>query len=135
MKQEKRKSSFHDHEHALEFDQRAGRSDVRAKLGLHLLDALQLMGGEWVLDIATGTGRFAKPVSEGLKGGRVIGLDQALAMLSVAHDMASRESICRQRVMRECCPFVAGFLTVDLWPLACTTFKIRLWRYAKLGAF
>jgi len=93
MKQETRKSSFHDHEHALEFDQRVGRSDVRAKLGLHLLDALQLMGGEWVLDIATGTGRFAKPVSEGLKGGRVIGLDQALAMLSVAHDMASRESL------------------------------------------
>ncbi len=93
MKQEKRKSSFHDHEHALEFDQRAGRSDVRAKLGLHLIEGLQLEGGEWVLDIATGTGRFAKPVSERLKGGKVIGLDQALAMLSVARDMACRESL------------------------------------------
>jgi len=93
MKQETRKSSFHDQEHAVEFDQRAGRSDIRAKLGLHLIDALQLEGREWVLDIATGTGRFAKPVSEGLKGGKVIGLDQAPAMLSVARDMACRESL------------------------------------------
>ena len=93
MKQEKRESSFHDHEHAVEFDQRAGRSDIRVKLGLHLLEGLQLEGREWVLDIATGTGRFAKPVSERLTGGKVIGLDQALAMLSVAHDMASRESL------------------------------------------
>ncbi len=93
MKQEPRKSSFHDHEHALEFDQRAGRSDIRAKLGLHLIEGLQLEGHEWVLDIATGTGRFAKPVSERLKGGKVIGLDQALAMLSVARDMACRESL------------------------------------------
>ncbi len=93
MKQETRKSSFHDHEHAWEFDQRAGRSDIRVQLGLHLIDALQLEGREWVLDIATGTGRFAKPVSERLKGGKVIGLDQALAMLNVAHDMVRRESL------------------------------------------
>jgi len=88
MKQETKNSSFHDHAHALEFDQRAGKSDIRATLGEHLIDALELKGNEWVLDIATGTGRFAKPVSEGLKGGKVIGLDQAMAMLSVAHDMA-----------------------------------------------
>ena len=93
MKQEKKKSSFHDHEHAKEFDQRAGKSDIRAKLGEHLIDALELKGNEWVLDIATGTGRFAKPVSEHLKDGKVIGLDQAIAMLSVARDMARQESL------------------------------------------
>ena len=93
MKQETRKSSFHDHAHALDFDQRAGKSDIRTTLGKHLIDALELKGSEWVLDIATGTGRFAKPVSEGLKGGKVIGLDQAMAMLSVAHDMARQESL------------------------------------------
>ncbi len=91
MKRETRNGFFHDHAHALDFDRRAGKSDIRAKLGEHLIDALELKGSEWVLDIATGTGRFAKPVSEHLKAGKVIGLDQAMAMLSVARDMARRE--------------------------------------------
>ena len=93
MKQETKNSSFHDHAHAVEFDQRAGKSDIRGKLGEHLIDVLELKGNEWVLDIATGTGRFAKPVAEGLKDGKVIGLDQAMAMLTVARDMARGKSL------------------------------------------
>jgi len=83
---EEKRSHFHDREHAVEFDQRAARSEVRGELGKKLIDALALEGHELVLDLATGTGRFARPVARHLKGGKVIGLDQALAMLRVGHE-------------------------------------------------
>jgi ubiquinone/menaquinone biosynthesis C-methylase UbiE len=46
---------------------------------------LALKGDELILDLATGTGRVARPVAKRLKNGRVIGIDQALAMLDVGH--------------------------------------------------
>ncbi len=58
-------------------------SEIRDQLGEKLIDMLALKGDELVLDLATGTGRFARPVSKHLKTGRVVGVDQALAMLRV----------------------------------------------------
>ena len=81
---EQKKSHFHDYSHAVEYDRRAGRSEIRAEFVPRLVEALALTGREWVLDLATGTGRVARPVAERLKGGRVVGLDEALAMLRVA---------------------------------------------------
>jgi len=49
---------------------------------------LALEGNEQILDVATGTGRVARPVAKRLKGGRVVGVDQALAMLDVGHQHA-----------------------------------------------
>jgi ubiquinone/menaquinone biosynthesis C-methylase UbiE len=46
---------------------------------------LALQGDERVLDVATGTGRVARPVAKRLKTGRVVGVDEALAMLDVGH--------------------------------------------------
>ncbi|MBI2358016.1 MAG: methyltransferase domain-containing protein [Deltaproteobacteria bacterium] len=86
MKHEHPKSPFHDHEHAVEFDRRAAKSGIRAELEKKLIDMLALKGEELVLDLATGTGRFARPVAEHITGGRVIGIDQALAMLRVGHE-------------------------------------------------
>jgi ubiquinone/menaquinone biosynthesis C-methylase UbiE len=77
------KTHFHDPEHAIEFDRRA--SQIRADLGEKLAEMLALQGNEQVLDVATGTGRVARPVAKRLKGGRIIGVDQALAMLDVGH--------------------------------------------------
>lgn len=85
------KGHFHDHSQALEFDQRAAQSDIRARLVPKLIEALELKGGESVLDLATGTGRIARHAATLLKGGRIIGLDEALAMLRIAKD--SREAI------------------------------------------
>ena len=51
---------------------------------------LVLKGDERVLDVATGTGRVARPVAKRLTGGRVIGVDQALAMLDVGHQHQDR---------------------------------------------
>ncbi len=89
----RKKSHYHDYEHALEFDRRSAGSDVREKLGTSMIESLQLQGDEWVLDVATGTGRFAQPVSERLRTGKVVGLDEALAMLSVARDKALKEPL------------------------------------------
>jgi ubiquinone/menaquinone biosynthesis C-methylase UbiE len=50
-----------------------------------LIEMLTLKGGELVLDLATGTGRVARPLSKQLKDGKVFGVDQALAMLNVGH--------------------------------------------------
>jgi ubiquinone/menaquinone biosynthesis C-methylase UbiE len=74
---------FNDPEHAAEFDRRV--SQVRSELGEKLADLLALKGDEQVLDLATGTGRVARPVAKRLKAGRVVGVDQALAMLDVGH--------------------------------------------------
>ena len=78
------KTRFHDPEHAAEFDQR-GLSGVRASLTDKLIEMLVLKGGELVLDLATGTGRIARPLSKRLKDGKIVGVDQALAMLNVGH--------------------------------------------------
>ena len=77
------KTHFHDPKHAAEFDQRI--SEIRADLADKLADMLVLKGDELVLDVATGTGRVARPVAKRLTGGRIIGVDQALAMLDVGH--------------------------------------------------
>ena len=77
-------SAFHDHAHAVEFDRRAAMSDIRGQLADRLIEAMELRGGETVLDVATGTGRFARPVSRHLPHGSVVGIDEALAMLRVS---------------------------------------------------
>ena len=78
------KTRFHDPAHAKEFDQR-GLSDMRSSLTTKLIEALTLKGDELILDLATGTGRVARPLSKGIKNGRIVGVDQALAMLDVGH--------------------------------------------------
>jgi ubiquinone/menaquinone biosynthesis C-methylase UbiE len=60
-------------------------SGVRASLTEKLIEMLTLKGGEQVLDVATGTGRVARPLSKHLKDGQIVGVDQALAMLDVGH--------------------------------------------------
>src|SRR5438552_6624709 len=77
------KTRFHDPQHVAEFDCRTLeiRDDLAEKLG----DMLALQGDEQILDLATGTGRVARPVAKRLKTGRIIGVDQALAMLDVGH--------------------------------------------------
>ena len=77
------KTHFHDPQHAAEFDRRT--SGIRADLADKLAEMLALQGDEQILDLATGTGRVARPVAKRLKGGRIIGVDQALAMLDVGH--------------------------------------------------
>ena len=53
----------HFHDHAAEFDRRAAMSDIRGQLAERLIEAMELRGAETVLDVATGTGRFVRPVS------------------------------------------------------------------------
>jgi len=77
------KTRFHDPQHAAEFDRRT--SDIRADLAEKLADMLSLKGDEQILDVATGTGRVARPVAKRLKTGRIVGVDQAMAMLDVGH--------------------------------------------------
>jgi ubiquinone/menaquinone biosynthesis C-methylase UbiE len=77
------KTHFHDPQHAVEFDRRTSR--IRADLAEKLAEMLALQGDELILDLATGTGRVARPVAKHLRGGRIIGVDQALAMLDVGH--------------------------------------------------
>lgn len=77
---------FHDYERAREYDQRASKSDFRALLAAKLVDLLELDGSEAVLDIATGTGRFARPLAGALKSGSVFGVDGAAAMLRVGRE-------------------------------------------------
>src|SRR4029453_4110778 len=80
------KTHFHDPQHAAEFDRRT--SGIRVDLAEKLAEMLLLQGDEQILDVATGTGRVARPVAKRLKGGRVVGVDQALAMLEVGHQHA-----------------------------------------------
>jgi ubiquinone/menaquinone biosynthesis C-methylase UbiE len=61
---------------------------VRGSLTEKMIEMLALNGDELVLDLATGTGRAARPVSRHLKSGRVVGVDQAFAMLDVGHQHA-----------------------------------------------
>ncbi|MFQ5539929.1 MAG: hypothetical protein ACE5FB_05965, partial [Candidatus Binatia bacterium] len=71
MTRESVQTSYHSHQHALEFDLRAAKSDIRARLTTLLIEALELKGPERVLDIATGTGRFAQPVYGKINEGKV----------------------------------------------------------------
>lgn len=77
-------SRFKDPAHAAEFDQR-GLSDMRSQLTVKLIEALTLKGGEAILDLATGTGRVARPLSKQMQSGRIVGVDEALAMLDIGH--------------------------------------------------
>jgi len=79
------KTLFHDSAHAAEFDRRSALSDIRDSLTGKIIEMLALNGDEVVLDLATGTGRAARPVAKHIKSGRVVGVDQALAMLDVGH--------------------------------------------------
>jgi ubiquinone/menaquinone biosynthesis C-methylase UbiE len=90
---ENHKSRFHDHAHAQEYDRKATQSEIRGQLVAKLVEALDLTGRERVLDLATGTGRVARPVAARLKGGKIVGLDEALAMLRVAEEQKEKEPI------------------------------------------
>jgi ubiquinone/menaquinone biosynthesis C-methylase UbiE len=92
------KSRFHDPQHAAEFDRRT--SEIRADLAEKLADMLALQGNERILDLATGTGRVARPVAKRLKTGRIIGVDQALAMLDVGHQHKDPIPSCYQSAGR-----------------------------------
>jgi ubiquinone/menaquinone biosynthesis C-methylase UbiE len=78
------KTRFHDPAHAAEFDQRT-LSGIRSSLTEKLIEMLALKDGELILDVATGTGRVARPLSKKMSGGKIVGVDQALAMLDVGH--------------------------------------------------
>jgi len=79
------KTRFHDPAHAAEFDQRSTMAGIRGSLTEKMIEMLTLKGDELILDLATGTGRVARPLSKHIKGGRIVGVDQALAMLDVGH--------------------------------------------------
>jgi len=87
------KSRFHDRAHAQEYDRKAAQSEIRGQLVAKLVAALELTGRERVLDLATGTGRVARPVAERLEGGKIVGMDEALAMLRVAEEQKEKEPI------------------------------------------
>jgi ubiquinone/menaquinone biosynthesis C-methylase UbiE len=79
------KTHFHDPQHAAEFDKRSMMVGIRGELTAKLIEMLSVQGDELVLDLATGTGRVARPLSKYIKAGRIVGVDQALAMLDVGH--------------------------------------------------
>jgi ubiquinone/menaquinone biosynthesis C-methylase UbiE len=79
------KTHFHDPAHAAEFDRRSTMAGIRGSLTEKMIEMLALNGDELVLDLATGTGRVARPLAKHIKSGRIIGVDQALAMLDVGH--------------------------------------------------
>jgi ubiquinone/menaquinone biosynthesis C-methylase UbiE len=79
------KTHFHDPQHAAEFDRRSTMEGIRGSLTTKMIETLSLSGNEWVLDVATGTGRVARPVSKHMKAGHIVGVDQAFAMLDVGH--------------------------------------------------
>jgi ubiquinone/menaquinone biosynthesis C-methylase UbiE len=102
---------FHDYDHAKEYDRRASKSDFRALLAAKLLNLLELEGGEAVLDIATGTGRFARPVAAQLQSGAIFGVDGAAAMLRVGREEMETPLLGRyfQVVgLAEAIPFTSG---------------------------
>jgi ubiquinone/menaquinone biosynthesis C-methylase UbiE len=63
-------------------------SGIRGSLTEKMIEMLALNGDELVLDVATGTGRVARPASKHIKTGRIVGVDQAFAMLDVGHHYA-----------------------------------------------
>lgn len=87
------KTRFHDYSQAVEYDRKVAKSDIRAQLVPKLVEAMEFRGNDYVLDLATGTGRFARPVAQHLKGGKIVGLDEAFAMLRVAQEQKEKEPI------------------------------------------
>jgi ubiquinone/menaquinone biosynthesis C-methylase UbiE len=79
------KTHFHDPAHAAEFDRRSTMAGIRGSLTEKMIEMLALTGDEVILDLATGTGRVARPLSKHIKSGKIVGVDQALAMLDVGH--------------------------------------------------
>ena len=117
------KTHFHDPQHAAEFDRRT--SQIRADLAEKLAEMLALQGDEQILDVATGTGRVARPVAKRLKGGRIIGVDQALAMLDVGHLHEDPIPAYYQSAGEaDACPLNLNLSIGPLCLLACTTFAI-----------
>lgn len=102
-------SPFHNYEHARDFDSRS-MSDIRLELADRLIAAMELEGGERVLDVATGTGRFARPVARHLPGGTITGVDESLAMFRVSKE-SSEAAIPRYRRIAgtaECIPLAGN---------------------------
>lgn len=87
---------FHDPKHAAEYDRRAATGGIRGDLTEKLIEILALKGNEMVLDLATGTGRVARPLAKRLQSGRVVGVDQAFAMLDVGHQHEDKPQTYRQ---------------------------------------
>ena len=79
------KSHFHDPQHAADFDRRSTISGIRGSLTEKMIEMLALKGNERVLDLATGAGRVARPVSKYMKNGQIVGVDEAMAMLQIGH--------------------------------------------------
>jgi ubiquinone/menaquinone biosynthesis C-methylase UbiE len=90
------KTRFHDPQHAAEFDKRSMTTGMRGELTARLIEMMDLKGDELVLDLATGTGRIARPVATHLTSGSIIGVDQALAMLDVGRDHQEHREAYRQ---------------------------------------
>lgn len=76
------------------FDGAAERYDqegpnVFAQFGTHLVELLNVMGGERILDVATGKGAVLLPCAERVgRLGRVVGIDLSQKMLEQAEDAA-----------------------------------------------
>jgi ubiquinone/menaquinone biosynthesis C-methylase UbiE len=100
------RTRFHDPAHAAEFDKRSMMTGIRGALTAKLIEMLDLRGDELVLDVATGTGRVARPVAKHLTSGSIIGVDQALAMLDVGHEhQEHREAYCQAAGEADRLPF------------------------------
>lgn len=86
-----KRGRFHDDSHAADYDRRAARSDIRARLTPLLVEALAAARPVRLLDLAAGTGRFTYPVAAALPGASVVALDEAPAMLKVAQERRAEE--------------------------------------------
>lgn len=81
------------------FDGAAARYDcegpsVFRKFGEQLVESLNLVGGERVLDVATGKGAALIPAAERVgRYGRVVGIDLSSKMLDQAEDMARQAGL------------------------------------------
>jgi trans-aconitate 2-methyltransferase len=61
-------------------------SEPMQRLGLAVLDRLQLRGGETVIDAGCGSGRVTEALCDRLPDGRVIGVDGAPGMIAAARE-------------------------------------------------
>ncbi|MEX0802329.1 MAG: hypothetical protein WD688_03275 [Candidatus Binatia bacterium] len=114
------KTRFHDPQHAAEFDRRSTMAGIRGSLTTKMIEMLSLTGSELVLDLATGTGRVARPVSSYIKTGHIVGVDQALAMLDVGHQHKEAfPPIAKAPAPPMLCPSSPTPSTGRLSPLAC----------------
>jgi ubiquinone/menaquinone biosynthesis C-methylase UbiE len=84
-------------------------SGIRGALTEKLIETLALNGDELVLDVATGTGRVARPLSKHLRAGKIFGVDEAMAMLDVGHQQAEPIAGYRQTAGEaDALPFKSG---------------------------